>query len=228
MAGIIIPIIETSSATAGRIIREVNDKVKQLIDCLIKIEEDIGENVFFSPIIFSDDVKTVGLIDEKPVSVQEFVWRDLKSNGVANFGAALNFLYDKLTVEEKGGWMKCHGGTAPIIILISSGIPTDDYKSELEKLKKRGWFKAALKFAVGIGQEIDKTTLADFTTSEEAVLDANTGLAWEQIMGVIKYAMRPTPNFRPESCSCSDDTVAEPSSSSTDFTLIMDETDDLF
>ena len=55
-------------------------------------------------------------------------------------------------------------------ILISDGQPTDDYKRELENLKKRGWFKAALKFAVAVAGA-DKDVLAEFTGHTEAVID---------------------------------------------------------
>ena len=42
---------------------------------------------------------------------------------------------------------------------------------KLDKLKKRGWFKAALKFAVAVGADADKNVLAEFTGNLEAVID---------------------------------------------------------
>ena len=67
--------------------------------------------------------------------------------------------------------MEGRGGCAPIIILISDGEPNDDWQSALKKLKKRGWFNAATKFAVAVGAEASRPVLAEFTGTMEAVID---------------------------------------------------------
>ena len=79
------------------------------------------------------------------------------------------------------------GSFAPAIFLMSDGEPTDNYKHGLEKLKQNNWFKKAIKVAVAIGDDANKTVLADFTGNIEAVITVHTPEAlkkWIQFVSV--------------------------------------------
>lgn len=79
------------------------------------------------------------------------------------------------------------GSFAPAIFLMSDGEPTDNYKHGLEKLKQNNWFKKAIKVAVAIGDDANKTVLADFTGNMEAVITVHTPEAlkkWIQFVSV--------------------------------------------
>jgi uncharacterized protein YegL len=79
------------------------------------------------------------------------------------------------------------GSFAPAIFLMSDGEPTDNYKHGLEKLKQNNWFKKAIKVAVAIGEDANKTVLADFTGNIEAVITVHTPEAlkkWIQFVSV--------------------------------------------
>ena len=62
------------------------------------------------------------------------------------------------------------GSFAPAIFLLSDGEPTDNYKHGLDKLKQNNWFKKAIKVAIAIGEDANKTVLADFTGNVESVI----------------------------------------------------------
>ena len=62
----------------------------------------------------------------------------------------------------------------PAIFLLSDGEPTDEYASELSKLKENNWFKKAIKVAVAIGEDANRDVLAGFTGNKEAVLTVHT------------------------------------------------------
>lgn len=62
------------------------------------------------------------------------------------------------------------GSYAPVIILLSDGVPTDHPEHALEKLKSNNWYKAATKIAIAIGDDCVKSTLINFTGNEEGVL----------------------------------------------------------
>ena len=66
------------------------------------------------------------------------------------------------------------GSYAPVLFLMSDGEPTDDYRSGIEVLKRNNWFKAAIKVAIGIGNDANKSMLAEFTGSDESVIEVHT------------------------------------------------------
>ena len=73
----------------------------------------------------------------------------------------------------------------PVIVLLSDGQPTDDYKKSMEKLKKLLWFRKAVKIAISIGQDADDEVLIEFTGNKELVLQANNATA---LAKMIKWA----------------------------------------
>ena len=57
----------------------------------------------------------------------------------------------------------------------------------MEKLKQNNWFKKAIKVAVAIGEDANKTVLADFTGNVESVITVHTPEAlkkWIQFVSV--------------------------------------------
>ena len=168
---IVIPIIDVSGSMAGERIASVNEAMAEVPAQLAKInEESAFGKLMIAPMEFSSGARWFAIQDNQPMAAEEFHWFDLKANGLTDYGAAYGLLNEKLTVEEKGGWMKGRGGMAPVLILISDGEPTDEYKEQLKQLKMRGWFNAATKFAVAV-EGANKNILAEFTGSLESVID---------------------------------------------------------
>lgn len=171
---IVIPIIDVSGSMSGERIASVNEAMSEVPAQLADInDESMDTKLLIAPMEFSSGARWFGLKNNQPAEVETFRWIDMQANGLTDLGAACKLLSEKLTVTEQGGWMKGRGGAAPVIILISDGGPTDNYKPALEALKKRGWFRAALKFAVAV-EGADKTVLAEFTGHDEAVIDTTT------------------------------------------------------
>lgn len=169
---IVIPIIDVSGSMAGTRIEKVNDAMSEVPAQLAEINDDSLESkLLIAPMEFSSGARWFALKNNQPAEVESFRWIDMRANGLTDLGAAFKLLAEKLTTEDKGGWMKGRGGAAPVLILISDGGPTDDYKKNLEVLKKRGWFNAALKFAVAVDEGADRNVLAEFTGNMEAVID---------------------------------------------------------
>lgn len=171
---IVIPIIDVSGSMTGERIASVNEAMSEVPEQLASInDETMDTKLLIAPMEFSSGARWFGLKNNQPAEVESFRWIDMKASGLTDLGAACKLLNEKLTVTEQGGWMKGRGGAAPVIILISDGGPTDNYKPALDTLKKRGWFKAALKFAVAV-EGADKAVLAEFTGHTEAVIDTET------------------------------------------------------
>lgn len=110
-----------------------------------------------------------------PVALDDLIWNDLKAEGITDFGAALLELDRKLSRSEFLASQT--GAYAPVIILISDGGPTDNWKKGLEQVKKNNWFKHAIKIAIDIQSGSDRDVLEAFTGNSEAVLNAkNTAI----------------------------------------------------
>ena len=73
----------------------------------------------------------------------------------------------------------------PVLVLLSDGQPTDDYKKSLDKLLHLPWGKKAVRIAISIGQDADDDVLTAFTGNRELVLQANNPQA---LVKMIKWA----------------------------------------
>lgn len=168
----VFPIIDASGEMCGNIMTLVNEAFRELI----AFYKD-AKNIYFAPIIFSTGARWVNLDNGNPTEISSFIWEDIRAGGMRDFGAALKLLTEKLTTEEKGGWMKGRGGIAPVLILLSDGAPTDDYQRSLSELKKRGWFNVATKIAIALGNDPNIEMLSDFTDSKDSILKINSEIS---------------------------------------------------
>ncbi len=106
-----------------------------------------------------------------PIGIGDVIWNDLHPSGLTDLGAACVELDKKLSRNE---FLESQTGAyAPVILLFSDGGPTDNWENGLEQLKKNNWFKHAIKIAIAIGEDADKTVLATFTGTPESVIAVN-------------------------------------------------------
>lgn len=119
-------------------------------------------------------------ITANPVPIEDYAWEDMEANGVTDMGKAFKLLAAQLDIPP----MPVRA-LPPVIVLLSDGQPTDDYKKGLDKLKAMPWFKKAVKIAISIGQDADDDVLLEFTGNRELVLQANNPTA---LVKMIKWA----------------------------------------
>jgi len=115
-----------------------------------------------------------------PVAVEDFAWEDLSAEGVTDMGKAFDLLSAQLTIPPMSD-----RALPPVLVLLSDGQPTDDYKLSLEKLLRLPWGKKAVRIAISIGHDVDDELLSEFTGSKELVLQANNPAA---LVKMIKWA----------------------------------------
>src|SRR5262249_6407741 len=73
----------------------------------------------------------------------------------------------------------------PVLILISDGKPTDDFKSGLRDLLDLGWGKKAVRMAIAIGEDADHRVLQEFIGHKEITpLQANNP---EALVAYVKW-----------------------------------------
>ena len=119
-------------------------------------------------------------VTSNPVNIDDFAWNDLDAGGVTDLGAAFNMLSAQLTIPPM-----TDRALPPVIVLLSDGQPTDDYKKALDKLLHLPWGKKAVRIAIAIGQDADHDVLQEFTGNRELVLQANNP---EALVKCIKWA----------------------------------------
>lgn len=118
---------------------------------------------------------------EAPTPVRQLRWHDLQSGGYTDLGAAFDLLIPQLRtppMEERA--------LAPAVLLVSDGMPTDEYHAALARLLDEPMGAKAVRMAVGIGRDADLSVLEQFCASEEhGPVTANNP---EQLVRMIRWA----------------------------------------
>ncbi len=171
-------LVDTSGSMSGNKIGSLNDAVRETVPDL----KDLSSNnpdaaIKIAALQFDSDVSW---LYPQPIDSEDFVWNDLSVGGMTSLGEALKELNSKLSKEQF--LQEAAGSYAPVIILLSDGAPTDDYKKELENIKKNNWFKHAIKIAIAIGNDAIKSMLAEFTGNNEAVIEVHNKSALKAII----------------------------------------------
>ena len=162
-------LVDSSGSMEGDKIGSVNVAVRETIPELREIAKKNSDAMIkMACLEFATGVEWMY---PEPLDVESFEWRDLVAKGATSFGEACHELNSKLS--RSNGYMKnATGSYAPVIILLSDGMPNDNWEREVENLWKNNWFKYAIKIAVGIGRTEDnyQEVLGKFTKSSELVL----------------------------------------------------------
>jgi uncharacterized protein YegL len=119
-------------------------------------------------------------VTTNPIPIEDFAWDDLEACGVTDLGKAFDMLAAQLTIPPM-----TDRALPPVLVLLSDGQPTDDYKKSLENLLHLPWGKKAVRIAISIGQDADDDVLEQFTGNKELVLQANNPQA---LVKMIKWA----------------------------------------
>ena len=179
-------VIDNSGSMEGKNIGAVNNAIRDIISIMPEIQEDTADAVIkISALKFSDNAEW---IYSEPKEVGNFKWSDLKADGGTNLSGAYDALSVWLSKKSNGGQMPDIGGVAPILIFMNDGLPTSyDWEDHLNTLKKKGWFKVALKYALAINIDTDEAmdVLSKFTGNPETVLKIYTAEALRKVIKVI-------------------------------------------
>ncbi len=163
-------LVDTSGSMSGDKIGAVNEAIREVIPEINDISsENADAQIKIAVLDFSSGAHW---IYDKPVEADQFVWNNLEVGGLTDMGVAFKMLNEKLSRTEF--MSDITGSYAPAIFMMSDGAPTDDYKKELEELRKNKWFKVGIKVAVAIGDDANTDILKEFTGNEESVTRVRT------------------------------------------------------
>jgi uncharacterized protein YegL len=154
----------------GKNIGSVNAAIQEVLPELKELSASNGDaQIKIAALEFSSGAKW---LYDQPVESETFRWNDLQAGGATDFGEACRALNQKLS---RSAFMHdIVGSYKPVIILLSDGGPTDDYRKGLDELKENKWFKTAIKIAIAIGGDANEEILKEFTGNIECVLKTDS------------------------------------------------------
>lgn len=153
----VIIMVDASTSMRGERIRQVNNAIRDIKKHLTELESENSTVDFYLTVItFSTEAKFLG--NDKEKKVDDFAFQDISAGGRSNLHLAYEALETLLKKEKHGGIMPDFGGTAPILLLLTDGHPTEKCREQLARLKELPWFRVALRYGIAIGLN-DKRTI---------------------------------------------------------------------
>lgn len=131
----------------------LNDAVRRMVAVFKQVRVP-GCQIVMSVVAFGGSA----YVHLPPTHVHSVLWAPLTAGGPTPMGAAFSLasqiLDDNAVLPPRS--------IRPNLVLVSDGIPTDDWESPLEELNGREHAKRALRFAVGIGADARSDVLKSF------------------------------------------------------------------
>ena len=158
-------LIDTSGSMYGNRMEIINKTFSDIWSIVEIMNPDVETRI--AVLRYSSDIEWMYDI---PVRAEEFCWIPFEAMGLTNMGQALEELDEKMTPMAYFSNEMCQGGILPsLIVLITDGEPTDDYMKNLQHLSENSYFRKAIKFAIGLGEDFSSQALVDFTGNKKKV-----------------------------------------------------------
>lgn len=172
-------ILDTSGSMEGEKISKLNHAMEETTEALTVMAKSNGDaKLKIAVMEFNSGCKWV--TTNGPESMEDFEWEYLKAGGLTDIGTALTELDSKLSRHAFLNSMT--GALMPVIIFMTDGYATDDYKGALDKIRENKWFQRGTKIGFAIGDDADASMIASVVGSKEAVIKTTDLVLFERIM----------------------------------------------
>lgn len=136
-------------------IQALNTAIREAIPHMQKVaDENPNAQVLVRAIKFSNGAQWH---ISQPTDIADFRWEDLEADGVTDMGKAFKMVGEQLKIPPM-----TDRALPPVLVLISDGQPTDDYKTGLQAIMDEPWGKKAVRIAIAIGTDADLDVLQKF------------------------------------------------------------------
>ena len=133
----------------------VNTAIRSTIPCLRQMALRSPQcALYLNAIRFGDDARW---LTERLTPIWNFHWADLEPGGLTALGAALTMVGEALQTPLILG-----RALPPILVLITDGLPTDDFQAGLDSLLEKPWGQRALRAAVALGKQAGSPDALEF------------------------------------------------------------------
>ncbi len=141
-------------------IQELNTAIKEALPHMKKVaDENPNADILLRALSFSSGAQWHV---SQPTALDIFEWNNLTAGGVTDMGKAFTMLAEQLKIPPM-----TDRALPPVLVLLSDGQPTDDYKKGLDALMSQPWGKKAVRVAIAIGQDADEDVLQQFIDHPE-------------------------------------------------------------
>lgn len=149
----------SGSMVANGKIDILNEALREMISTFAE-EDDTRAEIHVAVITFGAD----GAIMFKPLRpASELKWENLTASGRTPMGGALA-LTQKIVENQEIIPSRAY---RPTIVLVSDGVPTDDWEQPLKELLASERASKSIRLALAIGEDADKKTLSEFLKDTE-------------------------------------------------------------
>lgn len=172
-------LLDCSYSMQGEKIGQLNYAIREAVPEMRSVAQDNpAAQLLLRTMTFST---TARWHHQDPVPVENFTWQDVQVDGMTNLGEALHMVareLDTLPMPQRA--------LKPVLALVSDGVPTDDWKAGLRAVDATPWGRKAVRVAIAIGTDADRTVLQEFLGNPELQpLDANSP---KQLAAAIRWA----------------------------------------
>jgi len=171
-------LVDYSGSMAGNKIESLNYAIREVIPEMQRVaDENPNAEILVRAIKFSSGAQWHV---ETPTDIHNFQWPELVASEVTDMGAALKLAAEALSMERMPA-----RGLPPVLVLLSDGLPTDDFDEGLKALLAEPWGQKAIRISIAIGDG-DINTLQKFIGNDEVkVLTADNA---QDLVNKIKWA----------------------------------------
>ncbi len=141
--------------------------------------DNVTADVLVRAVTFSDGARWVR---EDAAPVDQFRWIPVAAGGLTDLGAALELVARVMTSPPMP-----ERALAPVLVLVSDGQPTDEYRESLRELLSSTWGGRSVRMAVAIGRDADRDVLQEFIGRDSALRPAQADDP-EAIVEAIQWA----------------------------------------
>jgi len=157
---------------------QLNNAIREALPHMVEVADDNpNAEILIRTLKFSSNAAWV---QPQSVPIHQFEWEDLSAEGETKMGQALSILAKELKIPAMS-----ERALKPVIVLISDGQPTDNFKQGLEAFMREPWGKKAVRLAIAIGRDAKEDVLQEFIgNSEIRPFQANSP---EKLAGYIQF-----------------------------------------
>lgn len=160
-------VLDTSGSMEGERIAALNRAMRETIPVL-KQKAKSNADALLKLAVLEFNSGCRWLNPSGPEPMEYFIWEDLKPGGLTAMGAALKELDSKLSRKQFLSSMT--GAYLPVLIFMTDGHATDDYKGALLQIRQNKWFTRGVKIGFAIGDDPDAAMIADIVGDCESVV----------------------------------------------------------
>lgn len=166
----VIYIIDTSTSMRRERIAAVNEAMRDSIEIMKeKAKENAEVAIKVGVLTFSNGCRW---LSNKLVDIEDFYWNNITADGLTDLGYALQELNEKLSRKAYLDFPV--GYVSPILIFITDGYPTDDWKGALKRVNnENSVFRDSIKVSIAIDNNTDIDALAQLAGNSNGVIKAD-------------------------------------------------------